>query len=122
MHLAMLLPFLRNSACDFLVHVHADMFLSTCHKGVLFIRFIFGPASSTIDASKSQQSRDIAQFPGLTTERVLINMDTEMNSNLINARFAYVSISRASHDLATSREPTLDRIDATNPVRISASR
>jgi conjugative relaxase-like TrwC/TraI family protein len=34
---------------------------------------------------------------GLTAERVLINMDTEMHSNLINARFAYVSISRASH-------------------------
>ncbi|MGA7314272.1 MAG: hypothetical protein WBX22_09890 [Silvibacterium sp.] len=28
---------------------------------------------------------------GLTAERVLVNMDTEMHSNLINARFAYVS-------------------------------
>jgi ATP-dependent exoDNAse (exonuclease V) alpha subunit len=35
---------------------------------------------------------------GLTAERVLINMDTEMHSNLINARFAYVSISRGSHE------------------------
>jgi ATP-dependent exoDNAse (exonuclease V) alpha subunit len=35
---------------------------------------------------------------GLTAERVLINLDTEMHSNLINARFAYVSISRASHE------------------------
>jgi ATP-dependent exoDNAse (exonuclease V) alpha subunit len=34
---------------------------------------------------------------GLTAERVLVNMDTEMHSNLINARFAYVSISRGSH-------------------------
>jgi conjugative relaxase-like TrwC/TraI family protein len=34
---------------------------------------------------------------GLTAERVLINMDTQMHSNLINARFAYVSISRGSH-------------------------
>jgi ATP-dependent exoDNAse (exonuclease V) alpha subunit len=34
---------------------------------------------------------------GLTAERVLINVDTEMHSNLINARFAYVSISRGSH-------------------------
>jgi len=34
---------------------------------------------------------------GLTSERVLVNMDTEMHSNLINARFAYVSISRGSH-------------------------
>jgi ATP-dependent exoDNAse (exonuclease V) alpha subunit len=35
---------------------------------------------------------------GLTAERVLINMDTEMHSNLINPRFAYVSISRGSHE------------------------
>jgi ATP-dependent exoDNAse (exonuclease V) alpha subunit len=34
---------------------------------------------------------------GLTAERVPVNMDTEMHSNLINARFAYVSISRGSH-------------------------
>ena len=34
---------------------------------------------------------------GLTADRVLVNMDTEMHSNLINARFAYVSISRGSH-------------------------
>jgi hypothetical protein len=34
---------------------------------------------------------------GLTAERVLVNMDTEIHSNLINARFAYVSISRGSH-------------------------
>jgi ATP-dependent exoDNAse (exonuclease V) alpha subunit len=35
---------------------------------------------------------------GLTAERVLVNMDTEMHSNLMNARFAYVSISRGSHE------------------------
>jgi conjugative relaxase-like TrwC/TraI family protein len=35
---------------------------------------------------------------GLTAERVLVNIDTEMHSNLINARFAYVSISRGSHE------------------------
>jgi conjugative relaxase-like TrwC/TraI family protein len=34
---------------------------------------------------------------GLTAERVLVNMDTEMHWNLINPRFAYVSISRGSH-------------------------
>jgi ATP-dependent exoDNAse (exonuclease V) alpha subunit len=34
---------------------------------------------------------------GLTAERVLVNIDTELHSNLINARFAYVSISRGSH-------------------------
>jgi len=34
---------------------------------------------------------------GLTAERVLVNMDTELGQNLVNARFAYVSVSRASH-------------------------
>jgi ATP-dependent exoDNAse (exonuclease V) alpha subunit len=34
---------------------------------------------------------------GLTAEHVLVNIDTEMHSNLINARFAYVSVSRGSH-------------------------
>jgi ATP-dependent exoDNAse (exonuclease V) alpha subunit len=35
---------------------------------------------------------------GLTSERVLVNMDTEVHPDLINSRFAYVSISRASHE------------------------
>ena len=35
---------------------------------------------------------------GLTTERVLVNMDTKAHPELINPRFAYVSISRASRD------------------------
>jgi hypothetical protein len=35
---------------------------------------------------------------GLTSERVLVNMDTEVHPQLINSRFAYVSVSRASHD------------------------
>lgn len=35
---------------------------------------------------------------GLTSHRVLVNMDTEVHPELINARFAYVSVSRASHD------------------------
>jgi ATP-dependent exoDNAse (exonuclease V) alpha subunit len=35
---------------------------------------------------------------GLTSERVLVNMDTDVNPELINRRFAYVSVSRASHD------------------------
>jgi conjugative relaxase-like TrwC/TraI family protein len=36
---------------------------------------------------------------GLNAERVLVNMDTEVHPKLINSRFAYVSISRASHDV-----------------------
>lgn len=35
---------------------------------------------------------------GLTSERVLVNMDTNVHPELINQRFAYVSVSRASHD------------------------
>lgn len=35
---------------------------------------------------------------GLTAERVLVNMDTNVHPELINDRFAYVSVSRASQD------------------------
>jgi hypothetical protein len=35
---------------------------------------------------------------GLTAERVLIHADTSVHPDLLNARFAYVSVSRASHD------------------------
>jgi conjugative relaxase-like TrwC/TraI family protein len=35
---------------------------------------------------------------GLTAERVLVNIDTDVHPDLINSRFAYVSISRASHE------------------------
>ena len=35
---------------------------------------------------------------GLTSERVLVNMDTDVHPELIGQRFAYVSVSRASHD------------------------
>jgi conjugative relaxase-like TrwC/TraI family protein len=35
---------------------------------------------------------------GLTAERVLINADTGVHPDLLNSRFGYVSVSRASHD------------------------
>jgi len=35
---------------------------------------------------------------GLTAERVLVNADTSVHPDLLNSRFAYVSISRASHE------------------------
>jgi len=35
---------------------------------------------------------------GLTSERALVNMDTNVHPELINTRFAYVSVSRASQD------------------------
>ena len=36
---------------------------------------------------------------GLTADRVLVNMDTKVHPDLINTRFAYVSVSRASEDV-----------------------
>lgn len=35
---------------------------------------------------------------GLTTERVLINADTGVHPDLLNSRFGYVAVSRASHE------------------------
>jgi len=35
---------------------------------------------------------------GLTAHRVLVNVDSEVHPELIGSRFAYVSVSRASHD------------------------
>lgn len=35
---------------------------------------------------------------GLTADRVLVNIDTRSHPELINTRFAYVSVSRAAHD------------------------
>jgi conjugative relaxase-like TrwC/TraI family protein len=35
---------------------------------------------------------------GLTADRVLVNVDSEVHPDLITNRFAYVSVSRASHD------------------------
>jgi ATP-dependent exoDNAse (exonuclease V) alpha subunit len=35
---------------------------------------------------------------GITAERVLVNMDTKAHPELINTRFAYVAVSRASQD------------------------
>jgi conjugative relaxase-like TrwC/TraI family protein len=46
---------------------------------------------------------------GLTAQHVLVNMDTEVHPELINSRFAYVSVSRASHDaqIYTNNRATL---------------
>jgi ATP-dependent exoDNAse (exonuclease V) alpha subunit len=35
---------------------------------------------------------------GLTAERVLVHADTKVHPDLLNCRFAYVSVSRASHE------------------------
>jgi ATP-dependent exoDNAse (exonuclease V) alpha subunit len=36
---------------------------------------------------------------GLTSERVLVNVDTDVHPQLINSRFAYVAVSRASNEV-----------------------
>src|SRR6202034_3434152 len=35
---------------------------------------------------------------GLTAERVMVNLDSHVHADLINKRFAYVAVSRGSHD------------------------
>jgi conjugative relaxase-like TrwC/TraI family protein len=35
---------------------------------------------------------------GLTAERVIVNIDSRVHSDLVNTRFAYVAVSRGSHD------------------------
>jgi hypothetical protein len=67
---------------------------------------------------------------GLTSERVLVNMDTRVHPELINSRFAYVSVSRASFDAqiftnnATTLAESLSRdvskesaVDVSNAVK-----
>jgi hypothetical protein len=51
---------------------------------------------------------------GLTAERVLVNADTSVHPDLLNSRFGYVAISRASHDATLYRrhvqaEPPVER-------------
>jgi hypothetical protein len=56
----------------------------------------FDPRSDA--AHRSRLCRYEPQFPGLTENRVLVNVDTKTFSELLNTRFAYVSVSRASRD------------------------
>jgi ATP-dependent exoDNAse (exonuclease V) alpha subunit len=63
---------------------------------------------------------------GLTADRVIVNVDTEVHPELINSRFAYVSVSRASHDaqvFTNNAEALLDRLshDVTKTSAIAVS-
>jgi conjugative relaxase-like TrwC/TraI family protein len=51
---------------------------------------------------------------GLTSRRVLVNMDTEVHPELINGRFAYVSVSRASHDAQIFTNDASDLAESLN--------
>jgi conjugative relaxase-like TrwC/TraI family protein len=59
---------------------------------------------------------------GLTTDRVLVNMDTTVHPELINTRFAYVSVSRASQDarIYTNDAGTLCERLSTDVTKTSA--
>ncbi|WP_263354216.1 MobF family relaxase [Acidicapsa acidisoli] len=59
---------------------------------------------------------------GLTTDRVLVNMDTTAHPELINTRFAYVSVSRASEDarIYTNDATTLAECLSTDISKASA--
>ncbi len=59
---------------------------------------------------------------GLTAERVLVNMDTNVHPELINTRFAYVSVSRASQDarIYTNDAATLGERLSTDVTKTSA--
>jgi hypothetical protein len=48
---------------------------------------------------------------GLTADLVLVNVDTHTHPDLISSRFAYVSVSRASHDaqIFTNNAASLSR-------------
>ena len=59
---------------------------------------------------------------GLTADRVLVNMDTNVHPELINTRFAYVSVSRASEDarIYTNDAGTLGERLSTDVTKTSA--
>jgi conjugative relaxase-like TrwC/TraI family protein len=65
---------------------------------------------------------------GLTAERVLVNADTSVHPDLLNSRFGYVSISRASHEATlftddmTKLSPQLNAdVSKTSALEISQS-
>jgi conjugative relaxase-like TrwC/TraI family protein len=59
---------------------------------------------------------------GLTADRVIVNVDTEVHPELINARFAYVSVSRAAHDaqIYTNDVGSLEAVLNNNVTKASA--
>ncbi|MGC1871180.1 MAG: MobF family relaxase [Acidobacteriaceae bacterium] len=59
---------------------------------------------------------------GLTAERVLVNADTGVHPDLLNSRFSYVSISRASHEVTifTNDSAKLDQRLGTEVTKTAA--
>ena len=48
---------------------------------------------------------------GLTAERVMVNLDSNINADLVNRRFAYVAVSRGSHDAQIFTDDATSLID-----------
>jgi conjugative relaxase-like TrwC/TraI family protein len=87
--------------------------LGVANRDLATVQFIHdGRVTAKVDGREGAVSFDAAQMrhfdhgyavtshssQGVTAERVLVNMDTRAHPELINTRFAYVSVSRASHD------------------------
>ena len=65
------------------------------HASATAARSSSTPASRHFDHGYAVTSHS---SQGLTAERVLVHADTSVHPDLLNSRFAYVSISRASHE------------------------
>ncbi len=80
-----------------------NLFTGTIAKVASLIAIVIGgygfahgePGAKRLDHGYAVTSHS---SQGLTAERVLVNIDTNVHPRLINDRFAYVSVSRASHD------------------------
>ncbi|MGI4831714.1 MAG: hypothetical protein ACRYFU_26560, partial [Janthinobacterium lividum] len=73
------------------------------YEGIVTVRLDGKDQSITFDSAKMRHfdhgyAVTSHSSQGVTAERVLVNMDTRAHPELINTRFAYVSVSRASHD------------------------
>jgi len=83
------------------------------HDGQLAVRMDSGKAV-TFDANEMRHfdhgyAITSHSSQGLTAERVIVNIDTQVHPQLINPRFAYVSVSRAALDaqIFTNDAPAL---------------
>jgi ATP-dependent exoDNAse (exonuclease V) alpha subunit len=58
---------------------------------------------------------------GLTADRVLVNIDSKVHPNLVNDRFAYVSISRAAYDAQLYTDSTASLVSNLSHVVTKSS-
>jgi len=96
------------------------------NEGVLTVRMDNGEAI-TFDANEMRHfdhgyAVTSHSSQGLTAERVLVNIDSNVHPDLTNTRFAYVAISRGSHDahLYTDDSASLLRVLSKDVAKTSA--